>query len=81
MPASENEFHQRSCPAVEKEAAYARTMAALDYLIEKPEFLAVDLQFFFYGFDVAPNLSNRIGYFFFCFPEALTPMTHQSWRG
>jgi hypothetical protein len=34
-----------------------------------------------YGFDVAPNLSNRIGYFFFCFPEALTPMTHQSWHG
>ena len=41
-------------------------MAALDTKLDrKAEFLAVDLQFLFYGFDVVPNLSNRIGYFFF----------------
>jgi hypothetical protein len=69
-------------PSRRKEAAYARTHGSLGCdSIEKPEFLAVDLQFFFYSFDVAPNLSNCIGYFFFCFPETLAPMTHQSWRG
>jgi hypothetical protein len=44
----------------------AGRMAALDTKLDrKAEFLAVDLQFLFYGFDVVPNLSNRIGYFFF----------------
>jgi hypothetical protein len=45
------------------------------------EFLAVGLQFLFYGFDVVPNLSDRIGYFFFCFPEEFAPVARQSWRG
>jgi hypothetical protein len=63
-------------PAVEKRLPTRGTHGSPGFdSIEKPEFLAVDLQFFLYGFDVAPNLSNRIGYFFFCFPEALTPMT------
>ena len=50
-------------------------------LIESPIFLTAHLQFFCYGFDVTPNLSNRIGYFFFCFSEAFAPLARQSWRG
>jgi hypothetical protein len=40
-------------------------------ILDRAEFLAVDLQFFFYSFDIVPDLSNRIGYFFFCFPERI----------
>ena len=81
MPANEREFHQRPCPSLEKRLPTRGRMAALDSKLDRAEFLAVDLQFLFYGFDVVPNLSNRIGYFFFCFPEEFAPMARQSWRG
>jgi hypothetical protein len=40
-------------------------MAAQDSKLDRAEYLTADLEFFFYGFDIIPNLSNRIGYFFF----------------
>ena len=51
---------------LEKKLPTRGRMAALDLKLDrKADFLAVDLQFFFYGFHVVSNLSNRIGYFFF----------------
>ena len=56
-------------------------MAAQDSKLDRAEYLTADLEFFFYGFDIVANLGNRIGYFYFCFPEAFAQMARQSWRG